>query len=159
MSSSSATRKARHGAVAFVLVVGVAVAIAAIASANPASKIRTSSKKAGGGPAASAFVVPGEVSLNVSPVLVAARTQNVVAVTEPAIGLYCLKTAQSIDPSTRSWVATPESSRSSVTSNVMFAYVDAAACAAGAVGGRTFQLNGSGAAVPSEHVVFMLVSG
>ena len=38
-----------------------------------------------------AFVVPGEVSLNVNPVLVDARSKNFDQVTSPAAGVFCLK--------------------------------------------------------------------
>lgn len=159
MSSSSVGRRVRLGSAALALVVGIAVGVAAIASAHPASKIRGGAKKAGGGPGAFAFVVPGEVSLNVNPVLVSARTANVVAVTEPSAGLYCLKTAQSVDASSRSWAVSPEASRSNGGTHALFAYVDAASCPAGQVGVRTFESSGTGSAVPSEHVAFMLVSG
>jgi Collagen triple helix repeat (20 copies) len=108
------------------------------------------------------FVVPGEVSLNVGPVLVAARSHNIDAVTSPAAGVFCIKPAASIDAGSRSWTVTPETSRSGVASSLMFAYADAnpATCPAGQLGVRTYELNitkiGS-TAVPSEHVAFMVV--
>ena len=108
------------------------------------------------------FVVPGEVSLNVGPVLVAARSHNIDAVTSPAAGVFCIKPAASINAASRSWTVTPEVSRSGVASSLMFAYADAnpATCPAGQLAVRTYELNitkiGS-AAVPSEHVAFMVV--
>ena len=114
------------------------------------------------GVSAYGFVIPGEVSLNVGPVLVPARTRNIDSVTEPAFGVFCLKPSQPIDASTRSWTVTPETSRSKVASNLMFAYADAnpATCPAGQLAVRTYELNITkvgAVATPSEHVAFMLV--
>jgi len=116
----------------------------------------------GGGATAWGFVVPGEVSLNVGPVLVAARSHDIDSVTSPAVGVFCLKPAASIDASSRSWTVTPEASRSSVGSNLMFAYADAnpGTCPSGQLAVRTFELNISkvgATATPSEHVAFMVV--
>ena len=108
------------------------------------------------------FVVPGEVSLNVDPVLVAARSRNIDRVTSPAAGVFCLTPKTAIDAATRSWTVTPEKSRSAVSSNLMFAYADTAVgtCPTGQLAVRTYELNisklGAGA-VPSEHVAFMVV--
>lgn len=106
-----------------------------------------------------AYVVPGEVSLNVAPVLVAQRTRNFVRVTSPAVGVYCLTPASPINAATRSWAVSPEVSRSSVPSKLMFAYADAGGqpCGAGQVAVRTYELTGpSLTATPSERVAFMV---
>jgi hypothetical protein len=116
--------------------------------------------------AAYAFVVPGEVSLNVAPVLDPARSRNIESVSSPQAGVFCLKTAPSVDVSTRSWSATPEASRSDVASKAMFAYPDAgsAACAPGRLEVRTYELVMLGPLAanaimikPSENVAFMVV--
>jgi hypothetical protein len=115
--------------------------------------------------AAYAFVVPGEVSLNVAPVLDPARSRNIESVSSPQAGVFCLKTAPSINVSTRSWSATPEASRSDVASKAMFAYPDAggAACASGRLEVRTYELvlpglsAGNAVVKPSENVAFMVV--
>jgi hypothetical protein len=116
--------------------------------------------------AAYAFVVPGEVSLNVAPVLDRARSRNIESVSSPQAGVFCLKTAPSIDASTRSWSATPEASRSDVASKAMFAYPDggSAACAPGRLAVRTYELVLLGPLAanaimikPSENVAFMVV--
>lgn len=110
-----------------------------------------------------AFVVPGEVSLNVDPVLVEARSRNIEQVTSTAAGVFCLKPTASVNAATRSWSVTPEKSRSTVAPpNLLFAYADANAgtCPTGQFAVRTYELNiskiGAGA-VPSEHVAFMVV--
>ncbi len=115
------------------------------------------------GVSAYALVIPGEVSLNVNPVLVSARTHNFTTVTSPSAGVFCLTPAAPIDASAISWSVTPELSRSLVTSKVLFAYADANSntCPAGALAVRTYELsvtNNSAAAVPSEHVAFTVVA-
>lgn len=115
------------------------------------------------GVSAYALVVPGEVSLNVDPVLVSARTHNFLSVSSPSAGVFCLTPRAPIDASAISWSATPELSRSLVASKVLFAYADTGpnTCPAGALAVRTFELsvtsNGA-AAVPSEHVAFTVVA-
>jgi len=109
-----------------------------------------------------AFVVPGEVSLNVDPVLVEARSRNFRRVTSGAAGVFCLKPAASINAASRSWSVTPEASRSKAPSSLLFAYADASpgTCPAGEFAVRTYELNITkigAAAVPSEHVAFMVV--
>jgi hypothetical protein len=59
-----------------------------------------------------AYVVPPEVSLQANPVLVAAQSHNFDSVTNPAVGLYCLKPSLPLDPTSRSWVVSVEYSRS-----------------------------------------------
>lgn len=109
------------------------------------------------------FVVPGEVSLNVEPVLVGARSHNVVSVSSPAAGIYCLKPAASVNASVTSWIVTPEVSRSTAAGRLMFAYPDAsgAGCPAGDVAVRTYEMASisAGAIIvrPSEKVAFMAV--
>jgi len=108
------------------------------------------------------FVVPGEVSLNVNPVLVDARSKNFDQVTSPAAGVFCLKPKAGIDAATRSWSVTPERSRSTVASSLMFAYADAGVgtCPAGQLAVRTYELNITkigAVALPSEHVAFMVL--
>jgi hypothetical protein len=107
-----------------------------------------------------AFVVPGEVSLNVAPVLVAQRSHNIVSVSSPAAGLFCLKAAASINTSKASWVASPEVSRSDAAGRPMFAFPDAsgAGCPAGQLAVRTYVSAAVGGALqPSEHVAFMVI--
>ena len=108
------------------------------------------------------FVVPGEVSLNVNPVLVDARSHNIDRVTSPAAGVFCLTPKAGIDAASRSWTVTPEKSRSTVSSNLMFAYADTGVgtCPAGQLAVRTYELNITklgAAATPSEHVAFMVL--
>jgi hypothetical protein len=115
-----------------------------------------------GGVSAYGFVVPGEVSLNVNPVLVDARSHNIDRVTSPAAGVFCLTLKAGIDAASRSWTVTPEKSRSTVASNLMFAYADTGigTCPAGQLAVRTYELNITklgAAAAPSEHVAFMVV--
>jgi hypothetical protein len=149
------------------LVVVAAVAAAVVGRAWAGGEVsgkslqhrRQAAKKA---ESAYAFVVPGEVSLNVNPVLVAARSSNIQAVTSPAVGVFCLTPAPGIDPTAVSWTVTPEVSRSSAASGGLFAYPDASpgTCPAGQFAVRTYELSTSGAgatAVPSEHVAFMVV--
>jgi hypothetical protein len=99
----------------------------------------------------------------VNPVLVAARTHNFTSVTSPAAGVFCLTASQPIDVSTISWSVTPEASRSLAPSKLVFAYADAnsATCPSGALAVRTYEMSitgSSAAAVPSEHVAFMVVA-
>ena len=114
------------------------------------------------GVSAYGFVVPGEVSLNVNPVLVDARSHNIDRVTSPAAGVFCLTLKAGIDAASRSWTVTPEKSRSTVSSNLMFAYADTGVgtCPVGQLAVRTYELNITklgAAATPSEHVAFMVV--
>jgi hypothetical protein len=109
-----------------------------------------------------AFVVPGEVSLNVNPVIVDARSKNFEQVTSPAAGVFCLKPKPGIDAATRSWSVTPEKSRSTVASSLLFAYADAGVgtCPAAQLAVRTYELNITkigAVAAPSEHVAFMVL--
>jgi hypothetical protein len=174
MGSMRSTRWVRAGAAVGLLAVSLAVVATAGASTKPAKTVRAakavhaakhSGKSEGLGKGFGlgkgnvyAYVIPGEVSLNVAPVLVARRSHDIVAVTEPAAGLYCLRTARGIDASRLSWTVSAEASRSSVASHAMFAYADAAACGSSRIGVRTFELRGT-SAVPSEQVAFMLVAG
>lgn len=105
-----------------------------------------------------AFVVPGEVSLNVDPVLVRKRSRNIVSVSAPKAGVFCLKPAKMVAAATRSWSVTPEASRSDVASKVALAYADTGSgtCPSGQFGVRTYELV-DGQARPSEGVAFMVV--
>lgn len=105
-----------------------------------------------------AFVVPGEVSLNVAPALVRGRSRNIQSVSSPKAGVFCLRPAAMINAATRSWSVTAEASRSEVSSGVALAYADAgrATCPPGQLGVRTYELAG-GVATPSENVAFMVV--
>lgn len=120
-------------------------------------------KKAHGNKAASvyAFVVPGEVSLNVAPVLVAQRSHNIVSVSSPTAGLFCLKASASVDTSSAAWVASPEASRSSAGGRPIFAFPDAsgAGCPAGQLAVRTYVSAAAGGGLqPSENVAFMVIA-
>jgi hypothetical protein len=149
------------------LVLVAAVGAAVVGRASAGGEVIGKAKQqrhqtAQSGVDAYAFVVPGEVSLNVNPVLVTSRSRNIEAVTSPAVGVYCLKPAASIDASTRSWSVTPEASRSTSSFRQVFAYTDAdpATCPAGQFAVRTYELNINGVApmpMPSEHVAFMVV--
>jgi hypothetical protein len=105
-----------------------------------------------------AFVVPGEVSLNVNPVLVPGRSRNILSVSSPSAGIFCLKPAPAINASTRSWSVTPEASRAKVASHLELAYADAGSgtCPSGQFGVRTYELVG-GVVHASEDVAFMVV--
>ena len=96
------------------------------------------------GVSAYGFVVPGEVSLNVNPVLVDARSHNIDRVTSPR--------RRRVLPDAEGWdrrgvalrgPVTPEKSRSTVPSNLMFAYADTGlgTCPAGQLAVRTYELN------------------
>lgn len=151
-------RGAKAAFAAVLVAVGLAVAAVAFAGAKPTPK-STAVKKVGNGVTAYVYVVPGEVSLNIGPTLVASRTRNFVAVTEPRAGVFCLRAATSVDAATESWTVTPEVARSTApATRAMFAYADEAACPAGYLGVRTFELTG-GVLAPSEHVAFMVVAG
>ena len=118
--------------------------------------------KKGNGKVASAyaFVVPGEVSLNVAPVLVAQRSQNIVSVSSPTAGLFCLRASANVDTSSASWVASPEASRSSAAGRPIFAFPDAsgAGCPAEQLAVRTYASAASGGGLqPSENVAFMVI--
>src|SRR5262245_42735036 len=107
-----------------------------------------------------AFVVPGEVSLNVAPVLVAQRSHNIVSVSSPTAGLFCLKAAESVNTAAASWVVSPEVSRSNAGQPTFFAFPDAsgAGCPAGQLAVRTFVLAAAGGGLmPSEKVAFMVL--
>lgn len=139
-----------------VIAAGVAVFLLAGAAAIAA----TGGKSDPGQNAVSAyaFVVPGEVSLNVNPVLVSARSRNILSVSSPSAGIFCLKPAVAVKASTRSWSVTPEASRSTAASHLELAYADAGSgtCPPGQFGVRTYELVG-GVAHPSEAVAFMVV--
>lgn len=151
-------RGAKAAFAAVLVAVGLAIAAVAFAGAKPTPK-SAAVKKVGNGVTAYAYVIPGEVSLNVVPTLVPSRTRNFVAVTEPRAGVFCLKPTTSVDAATESWSVSPEAARSTAPANrAMFAFADTAACPAGSLGVRTFELVG-GALAPSEHVAFMVVAG
>jgi Collagen triple helix repeat (20 copies) len=98
------------------------------------------------GVVAYAYVVPPEVSLSTDPVLVTAQSKNFDSVTSPVLGLYCLKPSIAIDPTTRSWVASVEYSRSSL--EVSTAEPDSGVrCPAGDFGVRTLKFAPS----PTPH--------
>jgi len=93
-----------------------------------------------------AYVVPPEVSLSTDPVLVTAQSKNFDSVTSPVLGLYCLRPSIALDPTTRSWVASVEYSRSSL--EVSTAEPDAGVrCPAGDFGVRTLKFAPS----PTPH--------
>jgi hypothetical protein len=98
------------------------------------------------GVVAYAYVVPPEVSLSTDPVLVTAQSKNFDNVTSPVLGLYCLTPSIPIDPTTRSWVASVEYSRSSL--EVSTAEPDSGVrCPAGDFGVRTLKFAPS----PTPH--------
>jgi len=113
----------------------------------------------GDGAAAYAFVVPPEVSMGTDPVFVAARTRGFATVTNPLLGLYCLAPTGSLDPSTRSWVATVEYSRADPAQVTTAEPDTGAGCPSGTFGVRTLKL----AMTPTPHwsaawdVAFMVV--
>lgn len=105
-----------------------------------------------------AYVVPPEVSLNDTPVLVASRTRNFKSVTwKPNIGLYCLEPSIPVDPASRSWVASVEYSRQPALDT---AEPDAGlGCPAGTFGVRTLKFAPSPTPhwTPAWDVAFMVV--
>lgn len=105
-----------------------------------------------------AYVVPPEVSLNDTPVLVASRTRNFKSVTwNPDSGLYCLEPSVPIDPATRSWVASVEYSRQP---SLNTAEPDVGGgCRAGTFGVRTLKYAPSPTPhwTPAWDVAFMVV--
>jgi len=153
-------KRAGVGLVAVLVAIGLVIAAAAFATGKPTPKSHRGhgSEHEGNAVTAYAYVIPGEVSLNVAPTLVAARTRNFVSVTEPSPGVYCLRPTPPVDAAHKSWTVTPEAARSSVPSHAMFAYADVGACPSSQVGVRTYALVG-GVAVPSENVAFMVVVG
>jgi hypothetical protein len=160
-------KRAGIGLVAVLVVVALVIAAAAFAGGGgkPAPKSQPKSHRGGGehehegnAVTAYAYVIPGEVSLNVKPMLVAARTRNFVSVTETSPGVYCLTPTHAVDAAHKSWTVTPEAARSTVPTHAMFAYADTGSCASNQVGVRTYALVG-GVAVPSENVAFMVVVG
>ena len=156
-------KRAGIGLVAVLTVIALVVAAVAFAGGggNPPPKSHRDGGEHGhGGNAvtAYAYVIPGEVSLNVKPMLVPSRTRNFVSVTETSPGVYCLTPTRAVDAAHKSWTVSPEAARSTVANHAMFAYADTGSCAANQVGVRTYALVG-GAAVPSENVAFMVVVG
>ena len=106
-----------------------------------------------------AYVVPPEVSMHSDPVLVTQQSRNFAAVTNPALGLYCLEPSHPMQPSERSWTASVEFSRSQAA-GVTTAQPDAGSgCPAGTFAVRTLRFAPS----PSPHwtaawdVAFMVV--
>jgi hypothetical protein len=98
------------------------------------------------GVVAYAYVVPPEVSLSTDPVLVTTQSKGFDSVTSPALGLYCLRPSGALDPTTRSWVASVEYSRSSL--EVSTAEPDSGVrCPAGDFGVRTLKFAPS----PTPH--------
>lgn len=105
-----------------------------------------------------AYVVPPEVSLNDTPVLVAARTRNFDRVTwSPGAGLYCLHPSVPLDPQSRSWAANVEYSRQPALNT---AEPDVGpGCPAGTFGVRTLKFAPSPTPhwTPAWDVAFMMV--
>ena len=105
--------------------------------------------------------MPTEVSMQADLVLIEEQSRNFVEVTNPALGLYCLKPkpGSHLDPSDRSWVASVEYSRSK-TAGVTTAQPDAGpGCPASSFAVRTLRFAPS----PTPHwtaawdVAFMVI--
>jgi hypothetical protein len=97
-------------------------------------------------PSAYAVVVPGEVSMHTSPVLVASLTRNIVAVSAPRLGVYCLRPAWPVDPGRRPAVVSVEAAYSrAYPGEGMLAYYDVARneCGAGRFEVRTYVVSGA----------------
>jgi len=96
--------------------------------------------------------------MQTDPIVVGARSKNIAAVTNPALGLYCVQPTAGIDASTRSWTVSAESSRSNPTL-VYTAVTSDTGCPAGTLGVRTFKFAPS----PTPHwtaawdIAFMIV--
>jgi hypothetical protein len=96
--------------------------------------------------------------MQTDPIVVGARSKNIAAVTNPAVGLYCVQPTAGIDASTRSWTVSAESSRSNPTL-VYTAVTSDTGCPAGTLGVRTFKFAPS----PTPHwtaawdIAFMIV--
>lgn len=105
-----------------------------------------------------AFVIPGEVSLNVDPLFVTGRTKGFTSVVSPAAGVFCLAPAV-LDGTKMSWTVTPEVARSTSSAKLLIAYVDVStACGAGNIRVRTYVMNAASVVSPSENVAFMVVA-
>jgi hypothetical protein len=106
-----------------------------------------------------AYVVPPEVSMQADPVLVEEQSRNFEAVTNPALGLYCLEPSVPIDPTQRSWVASIEYSRSKLAGVTTAQPDSGVGCPSGRFGVRTLRFAPS----PTPHwepawdVAFMVV--
>lgn len=143
-----------------VLVMAALLTSAGVAAANVLSKQKAAAKPVSTMVQAYAFVIPGEVSLTVDPLLITERTKGFTGVTSPQAGVFCLALAEG-DPTKMSWSVTPEYSRSSVgASKLLLAYADvSSACGPGNVRVRTFQgVTGSANVIASEGVAFMVVA-
>jgi hypothetical protein len=106
-----------------------------------------------------AYVVPPEVSMHADPVLVTQQSRNFAEVTNPVLGLYCLEPSIPLQPTSRSWVASVEYSRSQ-SAGVTTAQPDTGfRCPEGTFGVRTLRFAPS----PTPHweaawdVAFMVV--
>lgn len=146
----------------YLLTLLAAAALVFALAANGSPRHHPKPKKDHGNAAASAyaFVVPGEVSLNVAPVLVAQRSHNIVRVSSPTAGVFCLKASASVHTSSASWVASPEVSRSNAGGRPIFAFPDASGsgCPAGQLVVRTYVSAAAGGGLqPSENVAFMVI--
>ena len=97
--------------------------------------------------------------MQTDPLLIAARTSGFTSVTNPVLGLYCLTPSGSLDPSTRSWVASIEYSRADANTVYTAEPDTGSRCPAGTFGVRTLKLAHS----PTPHwaaawdVAFMVV--
>ena len=99
--------------------------------------------------------------MQTDPHLIAARSKNFASVTNPVLGLYCLKPSISISPAQRSWTVSPEYAYSNPA--VLYAAVPdidtTSRCPAGTFGVRTLKLTLSPSArwTPAWDVAFMVV--
>ena len=118
-------------------------------AAGPSGPQGPPGPKGEAGVSAYAYVVPPEVSMQADPVLIEQQSRNFVEVTNPALGLYCLrpKPGSHLDPAERSWVASVEYSRSK-TAGVTTAQPDAGpGCPASTFAVRTLRFAPS----PTPH--------
>ena len=116
---------------------------------------------AGNSDSAYAYVVPPQVSMQTDPVLIAARSRNFASVTNPTLGLYCLRPSISISPARRSWTVSAEYAYSNQA--VLYSAVPdtdtTSRCPVDTFGVRTLKLTLSASArwTPAWDVAFMVV--
>jgi hypothetical protein len=102
-------------------------------------------------------VVPEQVSMHTGPMLIPAWTKNIVSMSTPLAGVYCLKPDASIDAGSTPAVVSPEYAYSS-GGKAMLAYTSVArnACPKDTIEVRTFTVLGS-TYVLSDRVAFTIV--
>jgi hypothetical protein len=149
--------------VAAIVALALLVVCTGAAATGNDGRQRSQGKPPAKGVKAYAVVVPGEVSLNVDPLLVAPFSKGFRSVRSPAFGIYCLTPGRGIDPFRTPLVVSPEYDYSSARATALLVSwaLGAKACGPRAFEVRTFTLTmGPAGPVtrPSEGVAFVAMA-